>query len=52
MTTWEEMDQTTSRVIAYSAFIAFFGMFMRLYCCSQMYFLKVVSFMFVLGSVF
>lgn len=34
MTTWEEMDQTTSKVIAYSAFIAFLGMFLRLYCGS------------------
>ena len=52
MTTWEEMDKATSKIIAFTAFIAFLMVYIRVQISSEMKFLKIVSFMFVLGSIF
>ena len=52
MMTWEEMDKTVSKGVAFGAFIAFLLVFIGVKLGSEMKFLKIMSFMFVLGSMF
>merc|ERR1719464_2630282 len=52
MISWEELDKTVSKGVAFGSFIAFLMVFICLKLGSEMKFLKIMSFMFVLGSMF